>query len=106
MTAREEFELYIKVGEEIKLIKYYLGLGQWSGNGSGLRCGGLLLDAGRGNGAQDCTATASSGQRLFLALLFLQLFVYFLFPVDLEGGEGGGSGYTEESIDGWTIEIV
>lgn len=62
----------------------YLGLGQWSGNRSGLRCGGLLLDAGRGNGAQDCTATASSGQRLFLALLFLKLLVDFLFPVDLE----------------------
>lgn len=67
-----------------KIIKYYLGFGQWSGNRSGLRCGGLLLDAGGGNGAQDCTATASSGQRLFLALLFLKLLVDFLFPVDLE----------------------
>lgn len=62
----------------------YFGFRQGRRNRSGLRCARLLLDTGRGQGAQDGTATSSRGQRLFLALLLLQLLVDLLLPVHLE----------------------
>lgn len=78
------------MGDKQKFNYAYFGFGQRGGDGSCFRCGRRLsLHTGRGEGAEDGTASATSRQGLFLPFLLLQLIVDLLLPVDLRMEQNG-----------------